>query len=145
MPEREFPVAFHFKVAFGAGDDEQDNRFQDVGGFSAEVTLEEHHEGGLNTYTHRLPTGMRFGNLVLKRGYIGSTKVAQWCRDAVQNFAFSLKDIDVSLLNEEHQTLAQWTFTGAYPVKWSLSELKAQENALAIESLELAYRSFRKV
>ena len=51
----------------------------------------------------------------------------------------------VTLLNEEHLPLARWDFQRAYPVKWSLSDFKAQENALAIESLELAYQMFRKV
>ena len=48
------------------------------------------------------------------------------------------------LLNEEHEPLATWNFLRAYPVKWSLSDFKAQENALAVESLELAYSRFRK-
>jgi phage tail-like protein len=141
----DFPVAFHFRVSFGPGADEDDGRFQEVDGLAAEVTVEEYHEGGLNVYAHRLPTGVKFNNLVLKRGYLGGTAIARWCRDAIEQFVFDPKDVDVVLLNEQHQPLAQWTFTGAYPVKWSLSALRAQENALAIESMELAFRSFRKV
>jgi len=143
MPD--FPVVFHFKVAFGNSADEQDNRFQEVAGLAAEVTVEEYREGGVNHHSHRLPTGAKFNNLVLKRGYVSGTAIADWCRQAIENFDFAPTDVDVSLLDENHQPLAQWSFTGAWPVKWSLSDLKAQENALAIESLELAYRSCRKV
>jgi phage tail-like protein len=144
MPD--FPVVFHFRVSFGAvSAEDDDSRFQEVMGLTSEVTLEEYREGGQNNHVHRLPTGTKFGNLVLKRGYIGGTAVADWCRQAIQDFVFEPADVDVALLNENHEPVAQWSFTGAYPVKWSLSDLKAQDNALAIESLELAYKSFRKV
>jgi phage tail-like protein len=143
MPD--FPVVFHFKVAFGRSQDEDDGRFQEVTGISAEVLVEEYREGGLNQFSYRLPTGVKFNNLVLKRGYLASTKVAEWCRKAVEDFSFDPDDVSVTLLDERHQALVQWNFVGAYPVKWALSDLKAQENAIAIESLELAYKGFRKV
>lgn len=142
---RDLPVVFHFRVSFGAGGDDEDSRFQEVTGLTAEVQVEEYREGGLNVHAHKLPTGARFGNLVLKRGYLAGTAAATWVQRAIEHFDFEPKDVDVALLNENHEPLAQWSFTGAYPVKWSLSDLKAQENAIAIESLELAYRSFRKV
>jgi phage tail-like protein len=140
----DIPVVFHFKVEFGAGSAEQDNRFQEVTGLSAEVTTEELREGGLNECAHRLPTGAKYGNLTLKRGFINDSEVSAWCRKAVENFEFERRDVTVTLLNEEHNPLATWNFTGAYPVKWSLADFKAQENALAIETLELAYAMFRK-
>jgi phage tail-like protein len=149
------PVVFHFRVSFdttiedGGGVDTTtengDGRFQEVSGLTAEISTEEYREGGLNVYAHRLPTGAKFGNLVLTRGYMRGTAIAQWCRDAIEHFTFAPKNVDVVLLNDKHQPLAQWKFTGAYPVKWSLSDLKAMDNAIAIESMELAYRSFCKV
>ena len=139
---RDFSAVFHFKVDFGLGD--QEARFQEVTGLSAEVTTEELREGGLNRYVHRMPTGAKYGNLVLKRGYIEGSDVTQWVRDAVENFIFEPKDVSVILLNEEHEPLASWSFMKAWPVKWSISDFKATENAIVIESLELAYRMFRK-
>jgi len=139
------PVVFHFRVSFGPGTDDGDTRFQEVTGLNAEVTVEEYKEGGLNVHPHRLPTGTKFNNLVLKRGYMVDTAAEKWVRNAVEQFVFEPKDVDVALLDEQHQPVAQWSFTGAWPVKWSLSDLKAQDNAIAIESMELAYRSFRKI
>lgn len=141
----EIPVVFHFKVEIGANPDDSDVRFQEVTGLSAEVTTEEFREGGLNEHAHRLPTGAKYANLVLKRGYINDSALTKWIRDAVEDFVFEPRDVGVTLLNEEHLPLARWDFQRAYPVKWSLSDFKAQENALAIESLELAYQMFRKV
>ncbi|RLA03854.1 MAG: glycerol acyltransferase [Gammaproteobacteria bacterium] len=139
------PAGFHFKVEFKLGEPTADNRFQEVTGLTAEVTVEELREGGLNQYAHKLPTGAKYGNLLLKRGFISDSSITDWCRNALENFSFDPVDVGISLLNEKHEPLAVWEFMGAWPVKWSVSDFKAQENALVIESLELAYRMFRKV
>ena len=68
----DIPVVFHFKVEFdaletsGSSSDDEDIRFQEVGGLTAEVSTEELREGGLNEYAHRIPTGAKYGNLVLR-------------------------------------------------------------------------------
>lgn len=138
------PIGFHFKVVFGMNEGENDFRFQEVIGLNSEVSLEEYKEGGVNEYVHRMPSGVKYGNLVLKRGMFNDSDVTAWCRKAIETFEFKPTDITVSLLNEEHNALASWTFLKAYPVKWSVSDFKAMDNALVVESLELAYRSFRK-
>ena len=140
----DIPVAFHFMVEFGPSSPDQDVRFQEVTGLGFEVTTEEVREGGLNQYAHRLPTGAKYGNLVLKRGLAQGSKLSTWVRKAVEHFEFEPTDVTVTLLDEEHHPLAVWSFLRAYPVKWTLCDLKAQDSALAIESLELAYRAFRK-
>jgi phage tail-like protein len=141
----DIPAVFHFRVEVAGFSDDQDIRFQEVTGLSAEVSTEEFREGGLNQYAHRIPTGAKYGNLVLKRGYVEGSALIDWCRKAVEDFSFEPKDLTVSLLDPRHEPLVTWSFTGAYPAKWSVSDLKAQESALAIESLELVYQSFRKV
>lgn len=146
----DMPVVFHFKVEFGPSPTDssaiggKDHRFQEVTGLSAEVTTEEFREGGLNEYAHRLPTGAKYGNLVLKRGFITDSKIGDWVRNTLENFVFEPRDVTVLLLNEDHDPLTSWKFLHAYPVKWAVSDLKAQENALAIESMELAYRQIRR-
>lgn len=138
------PVGFHFKIEFENIGTDNDARFQEVTGLSAEVNVEEIREGGQNRFAHRLPNGAKYGNLVLKRGLLDDSDVAAWCRDAIENFIFEPKDVTVYLLNEEHEPLATWHFLKAWPVKWSITDFKAQDNALVVETLELAYRRFRK-
>lgn len=138
------PVGFHFLVKFNLGEGDSDNRFQDVSGLSAEISTEELKEGGLNGFSYKLPTQAKYGNLTLKRGMLLDSKVVDWIKEAVENFEFSPTEIDVSLLDQEHNTLAAWSFTGAYPVKWSITDLKAMENSIVVETLELAYQSFRQ-
>ena len=129
----QIPTGFHFKVEFGSNGSENDFLFQEVVGLSAEITTEEVREGGLNEYSFKLPTGVKYGNLVLKRGMFNDSDVARWCRKPIENFQFERTTVKVTLLNEEHNNLASWDFTGVYPLKWSISDFKAQDNAIVVE------------
>ncbi len=140
------PPGFHFKVEFGIANSDNDTRFQEVSGLASEVGVEELEEGGENRFTHRLPKRVKYGNLVLKRGLLTDSKLISWLRDAIENFEFETTTVTVKLLNEVHQPLGYvYNFSGVWPVKWSVSDFKAQENAIVVETLELAYRYFRRV
>jgi phage tail-like protein len=52
------------------------------------------------------------------------------------------KDIMVSLLNEKHEPLMSWNIVQAYPKKWGMADLNAEQSAIAIESIELQYQYF---
>ncbi len=56
--------------------------------------------------------------------------------------AISPQDVTVKLLNNKGQASKVWLFHQAYPVKYSISDLKSQENAIVMESVELAYTFF---
>ena len=136
------PVAFHFKVEFvGLGND-NDARFQAVSGLSVEYDTEAFKEGGENRFEHKLPVRTKYADLGLKRGMLTDSEVIDWVLDALQNRSFSPLDINVSLLNEEHEPLRTWRVERAWPKKWSVSDLNAQENALVVESLDLSYTRF---
>lgn len=139
------PVGFHFKVEFpGVGTADADSRFQEVSGLTAEITTEELVVGGENRFTYRLPVRAKYSNLVLKRGMLKDSGLVGWFRNAVEAFQFKPVDVNVYLLNEKHEVSASWVFIQAYPVKWVVSDFKASENALVIESIELAYQYFRR-
>jgi phage tail-like protein len=140
------PVAFHFKVEIGLDSlNEHDVLFQEVSGLTRELGVEQVVEGGENRFEHRLPARGKFGNLVLKRGLLTESGVIEWIKNAIENFEFKPADVLVSLLDEEHQPLASWTFIAAWPVKWSLGAFDAKKNEVVVETLELAYRYFTKV
>lgn len=139
-------VGFYFEVDFGFSG-ENEVAFQEVGGLTVEITTEEYREGGLNQYSHRLPTGVKFGNLILKRAMFKDSRTVQWCKDAIDNFIFDPRPIMVTLLDlegEQKTPLVQWSFQNAYPVKWVISDFKSQDSTLVIETLELAYSRFER-
>lgn len=138
------PVGFHFRVVFyGIGAGELDGRFQSVSGLRMELETESVKEGGENRYEHVLPVRSKYPLLVLKRGLVkNSALLTQWCNDAFQSLIIKPVDISVSLLNEEHEPLMTWNVKHAWPKKWSLSDLNAEQSSIAIETFELQYQYF---
>ena len=136
------PVGFHFKVEFvGIGND-NDMRFQSVAGLTMEYDTESFKEGDENRFEHKLPLRTKYPDLSLKRGMLTDSKVIEWCLDALQNRDFKPAQINVMLLNEEHQPLKTWNVYNAWPKKWSVSDFNAQDNSIVIETLELSYNYF---
>jgi phage tail-like protein len=137
------PTAFYFSVKF-AGFDEMDSSFQEASGLKVTVGTVEKKEGGDNNFVHHLPTPPKFDNLVLKRCLLKSSKLDKWCRDAIEDFKFDPKDIKLALLGANGGILASWSIIKAFPISWELSNLNSTSNQLAIETLTLKYRLFRK-
>jgi phage tail-like protein len=115
-----------------------DIRFQKVSGLSAEVETEPLSEGGQNLYTQKLPTGIKYGNLVLERGMVIGSPLNLEFNATMSLFKFATSNVLVTLLSESKLPLAAWLFIKAYPVKWSTSDLSA-EPGLVIDTMELAY------
>ncbi|MGB5418176.1 phage tail protein [Algibacter sp.] len=138
------PTAFYFSVNF-EGFNEMDCAFQEVSGLNVTLSTEEIREGGNNSFVHQLPTAPKYENLVLKRCLSYNSKLETWCRDALEGLKFDPKDIKLSLLDANGGILASWTIVKAFPISWELAQLNSTSNQLAIESLTLKYRHFRKV
>lgn len=143
MPTYYPPVGFHFKVEIlGLPPNENDVRFTEVSGLSFEMGTEEVAEGGENRFAQKYPVRAKYPELVLKRGLLVSSEIIGWIRQCIQDYEIEPKNVDVTLLNEEHQPLLTWHVIGAYPTKWSVSDLSASNNAVVTESLQLCYQYF---
>lgn len=143
------PPGFYFRLQLDGVQTTLDNAFQEASGLTAEWEVEEVREGGQNQYKHRLPTVVKSSNLVLRRGFMSSNSdLATWCAATLAaDFSTPIRPRNVllSLLNEAGTPLTSWSFREVWPVKWSLSDFKSQENALAIETLEFAFSSFQRL
>lgn len=138
------PPAFHFKVEVLGLERANDNdvRFSEVGGLSVELATEEVAEGGENRFVQKYPVRAKYPELVLKRGLLVGSEIFKWMRSCIQDFDIKPKNIDVKLLDAEHQPLLTWHLVNAYPTKWSLADLNAAGNAVAVESLQMFYQYF---
>jgi phage tail-like protein len=138
----EYVVGFLFELSFEG----EDAAFKEVSGISKELGIEEVRSGGENRFKYRLPTLVTSKNLILKRGIIDAeSQLISWCSDTLDNgFGTSIEthDVSVNLLNSDGEVLIKWTFYNAYPVKYSVSDLKSQESEVLIETIELAYTYF---
>ncbi|CAL2082288.1 Glycerol acyltransferase [Tenacibaculum sp. 190524A05c] len=140
------PVGFHFKVDFkNLSTKDKDISFQSVSGLTVDLETEEIAEGGENRFKHKIPVRSKFPNLVLKRGMLMDSEVIKWCKKALENFEIEPVDINVMLLDENHEALQTWNIVNAYPIKWSVGDFNAEENKLVIETIELTYQYFNIV
>lgn len=143
MPPYYPPVGFHFRVeVLGVSPNDNDLRFTEVTGLSSEVVTEEMPEGGENRFVQKYPTRTKYPELVLKRGMLTSSEVIAWIEECVGHDTVSPKNVDVQLLNEEHEPLVTWHVVGAFPTRWSISDLNASTNGVVVESMQLYYRYF---
>jgi phage tail-like protein len=139
----DYLVGFYFKLSFKG----EDAAFQEVSGMSKETGVEEVVCGGENRFKYRLPTVATSQNLILKRAMVASgSKLVSWCASSIEGGMtkpIETHDLSVNLLDATGKVCKTWIFYNAYPVKYSVSDLKSQENDLVIESIELAYNYFK--
>ncbi|MDU8498220.1 phage tail protein [Pseudomonas syringae] len=146
MADSNLLTSFYFSVSISGEGRGTDAAFQEVSGLSQETAIEEVVSGGENRFNYRLPGHTRYSNLILKRGVaLADSPLIEWCQqtmdDGLRN-PIQTRNIIVSLFDEEGVTRLSWNFVKAYPVKWSMSELKSQESNILVETIELAYQYF---
>ena len=100
-----------------------------------EFDVEEIKEGGLNTHTHQLPGRRKGARISLKNG-VGKGKLLNWYLEGFEK-AVARKPLTITLLNSQLKPLMVWSIQESYPIKWSGPQLKSDDNAIAIQTLEL--------
>jgi len=140
-------TGFYFSLRLPGESRTTDAAFQEITGLGKEVGTEEVVSGGENRFKYRLPSTVTYQNLVLKRGVVlTSSPLVSWCEDTMDGGMakpVQTKDVLLKLLDDKGQAAMSWSFTKAWPVKWSMSDLKSQENTVLIETVELAYQYFQ--
>lgn len=159
------PVSFFFEVIFQGNSPDPDSkpldqetvetRFQSVTGLTVDMQTETLKEGGENRFEHTLPVRTKYTPLVLKRGIVKNSELVRWCNEALLNFNIQPMDVLVHLLHikqpdpnkptGDKEPLMSWKVLNAWPKKWSISEFNAEQNAIAIETLELNYSYFEQI
>jgi phage tail-like protein len=117
--------------------------FTEVSGLSGEMETLSYNEGGRNDRVHRLPTRMKHPNLVLKRGVTSLTELEKWF-DAVSSSP-EQTSITLTMYDAELTRVRGWTFTAAYPVKWTGPTFNVAQNQFATEAIEIAHEGIQVV
>jgi phage tail-like protein len=119
--------------------------FSEVDGLETEIEVQEYREGGRNHYIHkRAGPAKSPSNLSLKKGISDSRVLPDWFADVVQG-RVERKNISVLMMDTSGEEKVRWNFEKAYPVKWQGPQLRANASEVAVETLELAHKGFRRV
>ena len=117
--------------------------FTEVTGLSAEVETLTYSEGGMNEFQHRLPTRVKYPNLVLKRGMTTKSDLQRWFQKS--HTQAERTSISLTMLDQSGETLRTWSFVNAYPVKWTGPNFNVAQSAVAVEAIEIAHEGLKAV
>lgn len=127
---------FHFQVEWGGAN----IGFSEVSGLDVETEVIEYRDGVSPEYVKtKMPGMQKFSNITLKRGtFKGDNQFFDWWNTVALN-TIERRDVTISLLNERHEPVVVWKIKNAWPVKVQSTDLKADGNEVAIETIELAH------
>lgn len=128
---------FHFQVEWGGSK----IGFTEVSGLDFETEMIEYRHGASPEYSKtRQPGLVKLSNVTFKRGYFsGDNEYYDWYKNNVMFDNPVRRDITISLLNEEHAPSVVWKLKNAWITKLQSTDLKADGNEIAIESIEVVH------
>jgi phage tail-like protein len=127
---------FHFQVEWGG----TNISFTEVSGLEVETEVIEYRGGASPEYSKtKMPGLQKYANLTLKRGTFQSDNEFYDWYNTVKLNTIERRDITISLLNEDHEPTVVWKVKNAWPSKVTATDLKADGNETAIESMELVH------
>jgi len=133
----DYPLSkFHFQVDWGG----TRIGFTEASGFTVETETIEYREGASPEYHKvQMPGMQKYTDITLKRGMmLGDNEFYDWW-NTVQLNTIERRDITIKLLNENHEPVVTWQVKNAWPTKVESTDLKADGNEVAIETLVLKH------
>ena len=114
--------------------------FQEVSGLDVEAQPIEYRAGDSKTHaTVKMPGLKKYGNVTMKKGvFKGDNKFWDWFNQIKMN-TIKRVPVTISLLDEEGKPTMVWTLANAWPSKISGTDLKAEGNEVAVETIEVVH------
>jgi phage tail-like protein len=133
---------YNFLVDLGTGNTEgPEAGFSEVILPAATIDVIEYRSGNeKESGTRKIPGRAHYGNVIFRRGAIGSLNLYKWWDDTRNGDIHSFRTVTVQLQNEEHtDVVLTWKFLRAWPTKYEFSPLNAQGKDTLLETLEVAF------
>ncbi len=127
---------FYFQVKWGSNV----MSFEEASGLDIEAQPIEYRHGASNEFSViKMPGIKKTGNVTMKKGVFKSdSKFWDWFNQIKMN-TIKRVPVTISLLDEGGAATMVWSLTNAWPTKITGTDLKADGNEVAVESIEIAY------
>lgn len=127
---------FHFSVKW----DDKVMSFQEVSGLDVQSEEIKYRAGDSKIFSPvKIPGLKKYGNVTMKKGiYKGDNEFWKWLNEIKMN-TIKRKTVVISLLDESDAATMVWTLKNAWPTKITGTDLKAEGNEVAIESIEIVH------
>lgn len=127
---------FFFRVSW----DDVAVSFQEVSGLEAETQVIEYRHGDSPVFAPiKMPGLKKFGNVTMKKGVFKNDNTFWSWFSQIKMNTIARKTVTVSLLDEAGKPTMVWTLKNAWPTKITATDLKAEGNDVAVETIEFAY------
>lgn len=115
------------------------SEFQEAKGLGADLEVTSYPEGGVNDHVHLLPVRHSWTRLSLKRGVVRDPGLWSWYMAGLTQSLGARRDGAIILMTAAGTPAKSWTFHAGLASKWVGPELNAMQNAVAVESIEIAH------
>jgi phage tail-like protein len=112
--------------------------FSECTGLEMQLDIEEYREGGRNGEVLQFPTRVKWGRITLRKGMAYGSELWDWHYGFAQGTG-KRRDGVVVLTDSNHVPAQSWYFRRGLPVRYTAPALNASQNAVAIESIEIAH------
>lgn len=145
MAKGDYPLPkFHFQVEWGEG---FRIGFTECSGLDFETEVIEYREGSSKKYNKTKQPGLtKFANITLKRGtfegdidFYKEWSKTYFFQEGNKTGSKYRRAVTIKLLNENHEPILVWQLENAWPSKVQSTDLKADANEVAIETMELVH------
>jgi phage tail-like protein len=122
--------------------------FTECSGLEVATEVFSYPEGGLNSYTHKLPARSTVGNITLKRGVVLDDRLWLWYSDVLDG-KITRNTLTIRLFDDtvdsQRAPAISWQLENAIPVKWSGPALRGGDSSIAIDTIEFACGAFKRI
>jgi phage tail-like protein len=127
---------FYFQVKWDA----EVMSFQEVSGLDIQSEEIKYRHGDSPQFSViKMPGIVKVGNVTMKKGVFKSdNKFWDWFNKIKMN-TIKRVPVTISLLDEAGAPTMVWTLTNAWPTKITATDLKAEGNEVAIETIEIVH------
>jgi phage tail-like protein len=114
--------------------------FQEVSGLDVEAQPIEYRAGDSATFSVvKMPGIKKYSNVTMKKGVFKSdNKFWDWFNQIKMN-TIKRVPVTISLLDQDGKPTMVWTLTNAWPTKITGTDLKAEGNEVAVETIEIVH------
>lgn len=98
---------------------------------------------GDNMIARKRPGRARYGNIVLKRGYVNTTELWDWFK-AVLDGSIERKAGSIILLADDTSEVLRYNFFEGWPCRWKSFNLNAAVSHVFVEELEIAVEKIER-
>jgi phage tail-like protein len=115
-------------------------QFQEVKGLGADLEVMSYPEGGLNDFAHQLAVRHTWTRITLKRGVVRDPGLYFWYTAGLTQTLGARRNGAITMLTPRGTPAIIWNFFDAIATKWVGPDLSAMQNAVAVESIEIAHQ-----